>query len=169
MIDTDPARAARRIERLSWVASASVSRQWPGTVRVRVIERRAVAAVPARGGWAAVDAAGRVLERTTDPPPNLGVIVDAPPIAGDQVPPRLHDALAVAAALPPRMLDRVAGVAARSGGLELLLRPKGVARLGGTEQLREKLTALETMLARVQGPMAVIDVRVPDAPVLTRE
>jgi cell division protein FtsQ len=168
MVNTDPGAIARRIERLSWVASASVRRVWPGTLQVRVVERRAAAAIPARNGWATVDASGRVLERTTDAPPHLGVIVDIPPIQGDRVPARLRDALVVAAAIPPRLLDRLPGVVPKADGLELPLQPSGVVRFGGRERAGEKLTALETLLARIDGPVAVIDVRVPDAPVLTR-
>jgi cell division protein FtsQ len=168
MIDVDAGAAAHRIERLSWVDRAEVRRDWPGTVRVRVIERRAAAAVPTRAGWATVDASGRVLERAADPPAGLAVVIDTPPIDGGRVPARLLDALTVAAALPERLLTRVPAVALRGGGLELPLQPSGVVRFGGPDHLAEKLTALETLLDRVEGPVAVIDVRVPDAPVLTR-
>ena len=167
MVDVDTGAAARRIERLSWVARAEVRRQWPGTLEVRVIERRAAAAIPVTGGWATVDAAGRILERGTDAPAGLGV-VDVPPLRGGQVPARLRDALTVAAAIPPRLLERVPRVIPRADGLELPLQPGGVVRFGGPDQLGEKLIALETLLDRVDGPVAVIDVRVPDAPVLTR-
>lgn len=169
MVDIDPSATARRIELLSWVADADVRRQWPGTVQVRVTERRAAAAIPVVGGrWATVDATGRVLERTADVPAGLGVIVDVPPIAGDRVPARLRDALAVAAAIPARLLTRVPGVVPRADGLELVLHPAGVVRFGGPEDVQEKLTAVETLLDRVEGPIAVVDVRVPNAPVLTR-
>jgi cell division protein FtsQ len=167
MIDLDPGAAERRIERLSWVAQADVRREWPGTVAVRVIERRAAAAVPVAGGWATVDGSGRILERAADAPAGLG-IVDVPPIRGNRVPKALLDALTVAAAIPERLLDRVPSVVQRPDGLELPLRPTGTVRLGGPDRLGEKLTALETLLDRVDGPVAVIDVRVPDAPVLTR-
>jgi len=70
--------------------------------------------------------------------------------------------------LPPRLLDRVPGVVPKAGGLELPLRPEGVVRFGEAERVGEKLTAIETVLARVERRVAVIDVRVPDAPVLTR-
>ena len=167
MIDIDTGAAARRVERLSWVAEADVRRQWPGTIQVRVTERRAAAAVPVTGGWATVDVHGRILERAAEPPVGLGR-VDVAPITGGRVPSRMRDALVVAAAIPDRLLDRVPGVALKPDGLELALQPAGVVRLGGPDRLGEKLTALETLLDRVDGPVAVIDVRVPDAPVLTR-
>jgi cell division protein FtsQ len=167
MVDIDTGAAARRIERLSWVASAEVHRRWPGTVQVRVTERRAAAAVPVVGGWATVDASGRVLERAADLPAGLSV-VEVPALRDDNVPPRLRDALAVAAAIPERLRERVPRVVPGPDGIELPLQPSGFVRFGGADQLGEKLTALETILDRVDGPVAVIDVRVPDAPVLTR-
>jgi cell division protein FtsQ len=167
MVDIDTGAAALRIERLSWVASAEVHRRWPGTVQVRVTERRAAAAVPVAGGWATVDVSGRILERAADLPAGLSV-VEVPPIQGGRVPTRFRDALTVAAAIPPRLHERVPRVVPRSDGLELPLHPAGVVRFGNAGQLGEKLLALETLLDRVDGPVAVIDVRVPDAPVLTR-
>src|ERR1700722_19617231 len=41
MLGLDTGAAARRIERLPWVATARVSRQWPHTVRVALNERTA--------------------------------------------------------------------------------------------------------------------------------
>jgi cell division protein FtsQ len=168
MDDVDTGAAAGRIEGLPWVARAEVRRQWPATVAVRVVERRAAAAIPAVGGWATVDAEGRVLERSTDPPAELGAVVEVDQVRGDQVPARYRDALAVAVALPQGLLPDVAGVRPGPDGLELPLRAGGVVRFGGTEQLGAKLLALSTILDRVDGPIATIDVRVPDAPVLTR-
>jgi cell division protein FtsQ len=168
MVDVDGGAAARRIERLSWVVHAEVTRHWPGTVSVRVIERRAAAAVPATGGWATVDASGRVLERSAELPAGLPAVLEVPPLQTDRAPAPIRDAITVAAAIPPSLLGRVAGVIPRDGGLELALKPKGLVRFGGGDRAGEKLTALETLLARVSGPIAVIDVRVPDAPVLTR-
>lgn len=168
MVDVDPGAVADRVERLPWVARAEVRRQWPGTVVVHVTERTAAAAVPAPGGWATVDATGRVLERTVDAPAELGAVVDVDAVTGDQVPSELRAALEVAAAVPPHLLDRVAGVRPGPDGLELPLRAGGVVRFGPPTQMREKLTALATLLDRVEGRVATIDVRVPDAPVLTR-
>jgi hypothetical protein len=66
--------------------------------------------------------------------------------------------------------QRVAGVAAAEGGqLELRLNPAGVVRLGPPDQLAEKMLATQTVLAQVDlTGLAVLDVRVPASPAITR-
>jgi hypothetical protein len=60
-------------------------------------------------------------------------------------------------------------VIAGTAGIELRLAPAGVVRFGPAEAVGPKLRALATLLARVDlTDVAVIDLRVPDAPVLTR-
>ena len=62
MVDLDAAGAARRVEALPWVASASVHRSWPGTVRVDVVERVPAVAEPLQaGGFRLVDGEGRAI------------------------------------------------------------------------------------------------------------
>jgi hypothetical protein len=64
----------------------------------------------------------------------------------------------------------VVGVAVAEGGqVELRLRPSGVVRLGRTDKLSEKMLAVETVLTQVDlGRLAVLDVRVPSSPAITR-
>ena len=55
------------------------------------------------------------------------------------------------------------------GELQLRLRAGGVVRLGDTGELAPKLVAAEAVLAEVDARhVAVLDVRAPDTPVLTR-
>lgn len=58
-LDLEAAQA--RLEALPWIARASVSRRLPGTVFVRLVERRPIALWQHRGRLAVVDAEGRVL------------------------------------------------------------------------------------------------------------
>lgn len=173
MTDVDTATVARRVEALPWVLDARVGKEWPGTVRVEVVERQAVAAVPADGGWAVVDAAGRVLEVAVAKPAGLPVLgaVPSPGRPGSMLAPASAVALRVAAALPAQVRARVADVAAVAGGeVELQLVPAGsVVRLGRPVDLEAKLQSLATLLTRADlAGVAVVDVRVPRAPVLTR-
>ncbi|HET7489101.1 MAG TPA: FtsQ-type POTRA domain-containing protein [Acidimicrobiales bacterium] len=173
MVDVDTGDVARRLRRLPWVRTAEASRRWPGTVRIQVTERRPAAVLPAAGGaWAVADATGRVLAVEPDRPPGLPAIgdVDRPQEAGAAVPAAAGPALRVAAALPADVRARVSDVATVAGGeVQLWLGPDSVVRLGPPVDLGLKLTALATVLARVDlSGIRVIDLRVPTAPALTR-
>ncbi|MBV8986554.1 MAG: hypothetical protein JO248_19150, partial [Acidimicrobiia bacterium] len=75
-----------------------------------------------------------------------------------------------ALAMPPQVAQRVTAVAAADGGqVELRLKPSGVVRLGPPDQLAEKMLATQTVLTQVDlTRLAVLDVRVPDSPAITR-
>ncbi len=175
MVDVHADRVARRAEALPWVEKATVRRQWPGTVRIDVTERVAVAVVPVGAGrrWALADATGRILGVAAAKPQGLPAIggvarVGAP---GSSIAPRPGESLRVAASLPGALRPRVADIATGPGGeVELqLVAPGGVVRLGTPEDLALKFNALATVLDKVDlTDVAMIDVRVPRAPVLTR-
>ena len=172
MVDLDEAAAAHRIERLPWVENARVRRRWPNTVSIQVRERAPAASVPAAGGgWALVDDRGHVLAPVPSAPADRTAIEGVPPAGapGTLVPPGALAPLEVARALTPAMRLRVGAVVRTPDGeLQLRLRADGVVRLGDTGQLEAKLVAAETVLADVDaGHVAVLDVRVPDTPVLT--
>jgi len=88
MIDVDGAAVARRLDGVPVLGDARVSIDWPGTVRVSVVERRpvATAAAPAQQGspprWALVDATGRVLSVTSTPVAGLPVIYGSGALPG---------------------------------------------------------------------------------------
>jgi cell division protein FtsQ len=172
MVDVDEGGAARRLQAVPWILRAHVARHWPATVTVTVVERVPVAAVPGPAGVAVVDRTGRVLTAGPVPPPGLPLLLGLPPAGppGTRVGGRAADLLAVAQAMPPQVTQRVAGVAAAEGGqLELRLKPAGVVRLGPPDQLAEKMLATETVLAQVDlTRLAVLDVRVPASPAITR-
>jgi cell division protein FtsQ len=172
MFGVDEGAAAARIERLPWVADATVRRRWPNTVAIDVRERRPAAVAPAvGGGWALVDARGHVLERVATPPLDRPALEGVPGVgaAGTRAPPATRATVAVAAALPVALRDRVAAVLRSPGGaLQLRLRGGPTVRLGSADALGPKLVATETVLARVGAERAVLDVRDPESPVLTR-
>ncbi len=167
-----PRICAGRSPGLPWVGRVGVQRQWPATIRITVHERVAVASLPGRnGGWALADARGRVLARQAAPAADLPQIAGGLPAGepGSTVARPLIDALTVAAAMPAELRRRAPVVALGADGLELRLVPSGVARLGNAEQLDAKLDAVLTVLERANtSGLAVLDVRVPGAPVLTR-
>lgn len=174
MLDVDTAAVERGVEALPWVLEATARREWPGTIRVDVTERRPAAVLPAGAGrWALADRTGRVLAIGPDKPVGLPVIgnIPPPPRAGSSVPAAATPSLRVAAALSPPLRDRVADIATLPGGeVELqLVPPGGVVRLGRTDDLDTKLDVLATVLTRADlARVSIIDVRVPQAPALTR-
>lgn len=172
MLDVDEGGAARRVRGLPWVLRATVRRQWPATVRIRVVERAPVAVTrDDAGGWALLDLSGRVLERVPEPPPGLATLdgVPAAGVPGSSLGPRAAPALVVAGALGPHLGPRVAAVAIAPEGVELRLRPSGVVGLGPPDALEDKLRSVRTVLRTVDPrTVATLDVRDPATPVLTR-
>src|SRR5205807_5701300 len=126
-----------------WVRTARATREWPSTVRVVVTERSPVAVAPADGGgWATVDATGRILAVTLPRDPDLPLVSGLPPAGkpGHRLGPEAAGDLAVAAALRPDLRARVTEIVTRDGGVvEMNLRPAGAVRLGLVEDLDAKL------------------------------
>lgn len=170
-LDTDG--AARAVETLAWVDSATVTRSLlDGTVRIEVTERVPVAAIPIDGGGAValVDPSGMVLAPWPDTA-GLPVVADVVPgRPGERLAPVDRGAVAVAAALPPGLASRVVAVRpGADGGVELELRGAGRARLGDPDDLEVKVRTLQTVLATVDLTcVATIDVASGETAVLTR-
>lgn len=175
MVHVDLGTAARRIDALPWVLHATVRRQWPGRIRITVSERAPVAVAPAAaGGSALLDATGRVLDVVGQAPPGLAVLAGLPPAGppGSTLPTDDVAALSVAVALPAELRARTAGVGpvgGTTGEVELRLVPEGTVRLGPPDDLGRKFDAVRAVLAQVDlHNLAVLDVRRPENPVLTR-
>jgi cell division protein FtsQ len=106
-VDMD--RVSRRVGGLPPVDRVTVSRSWPRTLVVRVVERTPVAAVPAGDGYVMVDRTGTVFDRAARPPAGLPVVKLHTPGRGD---PATAAALTVLAALPPGLRDPMAALVA---------------------------------------------------------
>lgn len=176
LVDVAPGVAAARVERLPWVATASVRREWPDGVVVTVHERVPVAVVargPASGGgpWAEVDRTGRVLADVPAPPPHLVRLTttgSAPvvPAPGGDLGPSDRGALTVAATLPPAFASQVTAVVAEQGGtVGLQLTTPVTVELGSTTQLHAKYEDVAAILAGASLTAGDrIDVSVPESP-----
>ena len=167
MVWIDPQDAAARIEALPWVRRATVTREWPDTVRITLSERLPVAWADAGAGSALVlDAKGRVL-----------AIEPAPPVG---VPQLLHvsGAVPVGATITPVTAARVAGVmdtfdptlatSIELTGSNVTLRtPAGTEiRLGRSTDVAAKIRAAIAVLATPQASGAqYLDVSAPSNPV----
>ena len=174
LIDVRTGEVARRARAVPWVASVEVEKVWPRTVRITVVERVAAAIAPAPGGGVVLlDRTGRVLERQPNAPPNVIALTPTPVAVkpGATIDGVVRDALAVAAAVPVHLQDRVREATPTAGGeVELQLAPRGTVRFGPPRQIAAKVRTLETMLAKVDlRRLSVLDIRAPSAPVLTRQ
>jgi cell division protein FtsQ len=187
LVSLDTGAVAARVEDLPWVGSAQVSRSWPATVRVRVTEREVVAVVQVTDEHVAlVDAGGYVVaveqgavgptdgggdaEAGGDGRVAAGALVltgiEGAIVEGHRLDRDARDALTVAAAMAQRVPGTVASV---STDLDAELVAGGVVRFGSTDDLDEKVTAVKTVLSDVDTAcMALLDVRVPGSPALTR-
>jgi len=168
MLDVDTGGAERRLLRLPWVATATVDRGFPNTVKIRITERTAtaVAARPA-GGWVLLDATGRVLAERPDRPAGLAEVIGAgaPPVPGAGFE-AAGPALDVVAALPDELRKQVTDATLAGDGVTLHTGSREI-RIGPPTQLAAKVAALSVLLARVGNrSVAAVDVRVPQAPVV---
>lgn len=169
LVGLDAGAAERRIEALPWVASATVTRRWPGGVEVSIRERKATAAVRITDtGWAKIDEDGRVLSVADAAPAGMPAVrgVEGRIAEGERLPSAATDALrvldAAEAALP-------GGVTEVDTSLDVTLGYGTTVRFGTTGELDAKVAALQTVLARVDlGCLAMIDLRAPGSPALTR-
>ncbi|WP_344578308.1 cell division protein FtsQ/DivIB [Nonomuraea roseoviolacea] len=146
-----------RVLTLPQLATAKAERVWPGTLRIRVTERRPVASLPVGGRAALVDAHGVVIEVRDLAPAWLPVLKVDRPAAGD---PATMAALKVVQSLPGSLAGKVRQVSATTAeGVSLELTDGRTVFWGGAERGEEKAR----ILARVLGRKAdVYDVSSPD-------
>lgn len=171
LLEVDLDAAARSVELVPWVGTASVSRSWTGSIEISVVERPPSAVIPAVGGFALVDDHGRQLEIVERRPEGYLPItgIEGSGVAGEPAPDAILPVVALAEALPEEIVQRVSAIALIGADIHLELVDGGRANLGDGVDLGPKLQAFETVLARVDLTcLDTIDVRVPDAPVVTR-
>jgi cell division protein FtsQ len=166
-VDVDAAEA--RVARLPQVADAEVTRGWPRTIVVTVVERVPVAVVEESGTRSLVDADGLLFDTVTGAPPAGVVPLDVTdPGSGNRA---TRAALAALVALPEDVRGDVTGARATSAEDVTLTLEDGTTVLwGSAEQAAEKADALVALLDQVRAgtlePAGTIDVSVPSAVVL---
>lgn len=160
MAALDTAAAAVRIERIPQIAAATVSRDWPGTVLISVVERVPAALVPAGSGYAVVDSGGVVFGHSADLRAGLPVIDVSGAAKDAQVVP---GALAALRALPADLDRRISSITATDPyAITLTLTDGGTVNWGGGDGAVDKARALVALL-RI-GHAHHYDVSAPNAP-----
>ncbi len=173
LVDVDLRAAGERVAALPWVDEVHLHRGLDGTVAVTITERTPVAVVGEGDAAVLVDAEGRAVARASEVPDVAATVVRVSGLGtavepGDYLPVAADEALALAAQL-----------AATPGlGMQLVLGDEIIGRLesgievrfGSATQVDAKVRSLRTVLDQVDLTCAaVIDVRTPGSPVLTRE
>lgn len=154
---------ASRVGALRGVASVRVSRSWPSEVRITVIERTPLLAVPAIDGYQLVDGAGVVFGIATRRPRGLTLAAIDAPGPDDRA---TRSAIEVLAAMPPRLRAAMARLEATSGdGVTLVLRDGRRVIWGSPERSGDKAAVLAALLRR-KG--RVYDVSAPDVVTVRR-
>lgn len=163
MAALDPAAVAARVEAVPQIASAAVSRDWPGTVIVTVTERVPAALVPDPRGYEVVDAGGVVFGQLAAVRAGLPVITVSAPANADEVVP---GALAALRALPSSVDTRITAITATDPyGITLRFSDGSSVNWGGGEDPSEKARDLVALL-RIGGHRHY-DVSAPDAPAVS--
>lgn len=155
-VDLDKVRA--RVQGLAPVDKAVVSRSWPGTIKVEVVERTPVAAVasgPAQ--WTLIDGEGVAYRSVLRVPNGLPVAQLAAPGPGDV---NTRSALTVLAALTGELREQLVGISVKAPAqITLSLRNNRTVVWGDDTQSPTKAQVATALLKR-KGD--TIDVSAPD-------
>jgi cell division protein FtsQ len=171
LLGLDAAGAARRLEALPWVAGASVSKAWGGTVRIVVRERSAVAVVGSGASARLVDATGRVLApATAQDRDRLPAVAGAVADPGATLGPTQRAVVGVVGDLPAALRAQVDRAWRGRAGVVLVLDDAIVVRWGAAGDSSAKANALSLLLEQAdRSTIASIDVTVPGSPAVRRK
>ncbi|HXH78058.1 cell division protein FtsQ/DivIB [Nocardioides sp.] len=155
----DLEEAARRVETLSEVVDADVTRAWPDTVLITLTERVAVAVVELGGTIRGLDAEGILFRNYAAMPPGLPRVQPQTSTGTDA----LKEAAGVVSALPRDLGARVDHVEVQTiDQITLVLRDGREVRWGSAEESELKARVLVRLLEAQQAP--IYDVSVPGSP-----
>jgi cell division protein FtsQ len=168
----DVSDAERRLEDLPWVLDARVTRRFPGSVLVEIVERRPMAHFRGNDGrFRVIDVEGAVIAVIDGLPIDYVEITGRGPdlAPGDEAGAAYRGAARLANALPPDLRRRLSSMAvAPSGEISLVLDGRGepaqaptpvTVIFGRPDDYQDKLVALVNELARhAPGEISTIDV-----------
>ena len=148
LIRVSTARAAARIEKISQVSSAQVTRSWPNRLVIVVRERTPALVLPAYGGgYDIADADGVVLKRVARRPADLPLYPTVAPEGALRGNPDLAAAVAVLSELPAEMRRSVVSVTAPNPDQVTLRLAGGITVLwGDTGRAAAKARALTVLM-----------------------
>jgi cell division protein FtsQ len=159
-LDTD--EVAARVGKLPKVFSVQVSRSFPSTVEITIVERTPVAIVSSATNVHLVDGTGLDYEVVKRAPPGLPELVVATVKPDD---PATRAAVAVLSAIPQQLRAQVASVTAKTpGSVQLALADERTIKWGSAENSQRKAAVLAPLLTR---PGKIYDVATPEFPTVS--
>ncbi|MGJ9412015.1 cell division protein FtsQ/DivIB [Aeromicrobium sp. CF4.19] len=165
LVRLDTVAIESRVAAMERVERVSVSRSWPGTVRIDIVERRPVAWVQLDGRLRAIDRFG-VDFKTYRREPRTIVEVRFPSLEARQRQQALASAASVLHSLrtdDPGLTDVIRYVEVQSRDSVVLALTRGrTVTWGGADQTQEKLTVLRSLLDAVDA--SGYDVSAPEQP-----
>jgi cell division protein FtsQ len=151
---------AERLTTVSSIETATVSRSWPNTITVTIVERRPVLAVLQPDGYVVVDKHGVAYQTQPTLPPKV-VLTDI----NTQDKPLLSAVAVVATALPEKLNGKVRLITARSpDSIALLLGSGRIVTWGSSADSELKAQVVTALLKRK--PKSSIDVSSPHNPAI---
>lgn len=159
-LDTDEVRD--RVSALPKVFSSEVSRSFPGTVRIVIVERVPVAMVSGADGVHLIDGTGLDFDVVPSAPPGLPELAVVTARPDD---PATRAAVSVLAVIPPQLRSQLVKVSASTpGNVRLALTDGRTVKWGSAERSDRKAAVLAALLTR---PGKVYDVATPDFPTVS--
>ncbi len=150
-----------RVEAIAGVASARVSRSWPSTLRIMVVQRQAVAVVERSGSSWLVDEHGTTFQQVSGQPRSLPRLEVTDPDPSDPV---TRATLAAVRSLPVSLRARVRSVSASTPeSVRMALRDGRSVVWGGADRGDEKARVLQALLHQ---PGTLYDVSTPSVVVI---
>lgn len=159
----DPAAARARLEASAWIASAHVERRLPGTIIVRITERRAFAVWQRDGRFSIIDREGTLMQSD-----NLGAFGPLPLVVGagaNEAAAGIIDLLRAQPGIAGRV-EAAVRVSERRWNLKLTNGPEILLPEGHEAAAIARLAELQGRERLLDRPLAAIDMRLPDRLVL---
>ena len=155
----DLAAIQARVEAIPAVRSATVSRSWPHTVHVEIVERTPVAVVNRGNGLQAVDVEGVLFGSYPTRPAGLPLVITEPDVKADA----LAEAAKVIGALRPDIAERVRYIDVQSiDAITLETGDRRTVIWGSASDSEQKAEVLAVLLDKKN--VEKIDVSVPGRP-----
>jgi cell division protein FtsQ len=159
MLDFQPHAAKQRLEQIAWVETAHVERRLPGTIVIRITERRAFAVWQRDGRFSVIDREGRVM--ATERLEAFGPLPLVVGIGAERVAAPMIDLLRSS----PEIADRVQAiirVSERRWNLRLQNGADILLPEGHEEAAITRLAELQARDRLLDRPLAAVDMRLPD-------